>query len=236
MSVRDSGRGFSDEPIQVGGGVGLANIRERLHALFGARAKLTLEANSPKGVVAYIEVPAAGSAAFSSGGLANSASGSGMLGVAGFPQALSAQPKTWKDKTLHAASRTHSAWTGFLAKSFVAIIAVLGVMFIVGLIGLAFGLLPISIGEARISGIESMAIGTVLLLIAFGALSVVALIVIAILYGLGFVFVALAIGIPLLIVVSAFPALAPFFVVGFAVYWFWWRKRKRAIIINPPRE
>jgi len=41
-----------------GGGVGLSNIRERLHALYGDDARLTLEENAPHGVVASIEVPA----------------------------------------------------------------------------------------------------------------------------------------------------------------------------------
>jgi sensor histidine kinase YesM len=41
-----------------GGGVGLANIRERLKALYGSSAKLVLEENAPRGVVASIEVPA----------------------------------------------------------------------------------------------------------------------------------------------------------------------------------
>jgi hypothetical protein len=57
MVVSDTGRGFADT---VGAGVGLTNIRERLAALYGDAAKLTLEANSPQGVVATIEVPREG--------------------------------------------------------------------------------------------------------------------------------------------------------------------------------
>jgi sensor histidine kinase YesM len=40
-----------------GGGVGLGNVRERLQALFGARGRLTIEANSPSGTIATIVVP-----------------------------------------------------------------------------------------------------------------------------------------------------------------------------------
>jgi hypothetical protein len=220
MIVRDTGRGFSDEPVQLGGGVGLANIRERLQALFADRAHLTLEANSPKGVVAMIEVPANGATVFDAA-------------PASAPPEEA--PKTWHAKTLRVAAKTHSAWANFLVKAFVAIIAVLGVMFIVGIIGLASGLLPMTIGDTKISGLEGMAIGTLVLLLAFGILSVAALIVIAVLYGLSFIFVALAIGIPVLIILSLFPPLLPFFVIGFFVYWFWWRKRKTPIIINPPK-
>jgi hypothetical protein len=55
ISVADTGEGV--KPKQ-GGGVGLTNIRERLKALYGPRARLVLEENAPHGVVASIEVPA----------------------------------------------------------------------------------------------------------------------------------------------------------------------------------
>jgi signal transduction histidine kinase len=54
LEVRDSGRGFSDH---AGSGVGLANIRSRLAALYGNGANLTLSANSPRGVIAAIALP-----------------------------------------------------------------------------------------------------------------------------------------------------------------------------------
>ena len=55
VSVADTGEGITPKK---GGGVGLANIRERLRALYGASARLVLEENAPRGVVASIEVPA----------------------------------------------------------------------------------------------------------------------------------------------------------------------------------
>lgn len=55
VSVADTGEGILPK---AGGGVGLANIRERLKALYGASAHLVLEENRPHGVVASIEVPA----------------------------------------------------------------------------------------------------------------------------------------------------------------------------------
>ena len=54
VSVADTGAGIV--PKQ-GGGVGLSNIRERLKALHGASARLTLEENAPSGIIASIEVP-----------------------------------------------------------------------------------------------------------------------------------------------------------------------------------
>jgi len=57
VSVADTGEGI--QPHANGGGVGLANIRERLKALYGPEARLRLEENAPRGVVASIELPAA---------------------------------------------------------------------------------------------------------------------------------------------------------------------------------
>jgi sensor histidine kinase YesM len=54
VEVADTGVGFRGS---CGKGVGLANIRARLSALFGDRAELSLCANEPSGVVAAIEVP-----------------------------------------------------------------------------------------------------------------------------------------------------------------------------------
>jgi signal transduction histidine kinase len=54
LSVADNGRGLV---AASGSGVGLANIRARLAALYGERAALRLEANAPRGVVAIISLP-----------------------------------------------------------------------------------------------------------------------------------------------------------------------------------
>jgi sensor histidine kinase YesM len=56
LSVADTGRGFVAES---GTGVGLANIRARLAALYGNRASLKLDGNAPRGVVATIVLPLA---------------------------------------------------------------------------------------------------------------------------------------------------------------------------------
>ena len=54
VSVSDTGAGIVPK---AGGGLGLSNIRERLRAMHGTAARLTLEENSPRGVVASIQVP-----------------------------------------------------------------------------------------------------------------------------------------------------------------------------------
>ena len=59
LTVTDTGEGI--KPTK-GGGVGLANIRERLKALYGVSARLVIEERTPHGVVATIEVPAGAAA------------------------------------------------------------------------------------------------------------------------------------------------------------------------------
>jgi hypothetical protein len=58
VRVSDSGVGFGAAPTD-GTGVGLANTRARLAALFGDAADLVLSANEPTGVVATITLPLA---------------------------------------------------------------------------------------------------------------------------------------------------------------------------------
>jgi sensor histidine kinase YesM len=54
VCVGDTGQGLSAKPGQ---GIGLANIRERLHLLFQDRAQLGLAENSPRGFLARLELP-----------------------------------------------------------------------------------------------------------------------------------------------------------------------------------
>jgi len=54
LDVRDTGSGFTGDG---GSGVGLANTRSRLNALYGDDAALTLGHNAPRGVVASVLLP-----------------------------------------------------------------------------------------------------------------------------------------------------------------------------------
>jgi hypothetical protein len=56
VTVADTGLGFA-AASRPGTGVGLANVRERLAALYGSRARLSIEANSPSGTIVIIDVP-----------------------------------------------------------------------------------------------------------------------------------------------------------------------------------
>jgi len=57
LEVADTGPGLSEASDA---GLGLANIRERLHSIYGDSAQLILEPNRPHGLKAIIEVPHAG--------------------------------------------------------------------------------------------------------------------------------------------------------------------------------
>jgi sensor histidine kinase YesM len=57
IAVIDTGNGFS---CFKEGGVGIANVRERINLLFGAEGRLIHEENEPHGMKAIIEIPAKG--------------------------------------------------------------------------------------------------------------------------------------------------------------------------------
>ena len=221
LQVKDTGRGLSDAPIQVGGGVGLSNLRERLAALYGDKARFTLESNDPKGVVATLELPATLAAQQAASPTPHSSK-----------SLLTLPPKTRWGRAWGAATKTHSVWTKILSVVLVSSIAVLAVLLVVGLIALYTGWMPVQVGASRLDGMEGMALGSVGLLIGFGAAVLAAAIVVAVIYGLGFLFAGLLVFIPLAILISLVPALAPFAVVGFVIYWFWWRKRSKPGVID----
>jgi sensor histidine kinase YesM len=57
IEVVDTGRGLTTNPGTAGQGVGLSNVRERLAALYGSRARFTLEPASPRGARAVLQLP-----------------------------------------------------------------------------------------------------------------------------------------------------------------------------------
>jgi len=60
VTVTDTGRGLGDAKTSDGRGVGLANVRERIAALYGGRGQFILENAQPCGARATIEVPLVG--------------------------------------------------------------------------------------------------------------------------------------------------------------------------------
>nr|AUN37333.1 autolysin sensor kinase [uncultured bacterium] len=222
VEVRDTGRGLSDLPPAVGGGVGLTNLRERLKALHGDDARFTLEANTPRGAIATIEVPLQMESSVG----AASAQPSAPLAAAAPIAAIEPPARGWR-RAWRATSRTHSVWASIMSKLFFVLMIILAGAFALSLIALYTGTLPMNIGNLELEGIEGKALGSLMLLAAFAASAVAIAIVVAMFYGLGFVFAALLIIVPAAILVFLFPVLAPFLVVGLIVWWFLRRRRRR---------
>jgi hypothetical protein len=217
MTVADTGRGFGEVP---GEGVGLANIRERLAALYGGAAKLTLEANEPHGVRATIEVPrqwapAAGDSAPASAGPAKPAAPPGAAA-----------------RTIAVMGSAERAWRKGLSFAFIVLVCGAAVLAGLGIVGVATGALPVHIGHHEVGGATGALLGTAGVIAAFIAAVLALAIVLAIVYGLGFLFVGLALFIPLVILVSLFPVLAPFILLGLGIWWLVRRSRRR----EPPKE
>jgi hypothetical protein len=209
--------------------VGLTNIRERIAALYGSEGKLTLEAQLPHGVVATIQVPRdgartaapAGSAAFSA--------------APGVPPA--AAPKSAAARTLAAMGSAERAWRKGLSFAFIVLVVAAAVFAGLGMVGVATGLLPVHFGVDEIGpvgGATGALIGTAGIAAGFAVVVLALAIVLAVVYGLGFLFVGLAIFIPLVVLVSIFPVLAPFILLGLGVWWVYRRIKRKDEVPAPP--
>ncbi len=219
VSVADTGRGFSDAP---GTGVGLTNIRERLTALYGEEGKLTLEAQVPHGVMATIRVPRDGARAAAPAGSAAFAAAQGAP-----PSAL---PKSAAMRTLAAMGTAERAWRKGLSFAFVVLVVAAAVFAGLLMVGVATGLLPVQIGVEQVGpvgGATGALIGTAGIAAAFAVVVLALAIVLAVVYGLGFLFAGLAIFIPLVVLVSVFPVLAPFILLGLGIWWVYRRINRK---------
>jgi hypothetical protein len=223
VRVADTGRGFAET---LGTGVGLTNVRERLAALYGEEGKLTLEAQEPHGVVATIEVPREG---------ARPGAGAGFAAAAA--PAQPAAPQSAAARTLAAMGSAERAWRKGLSFAFVVLVVVAAVFAGLAMVGVATGMLPVQIGDETMGGATGTLVGTAGIAAAFAVVVLALAIVLAVVYGLGFLFVGLAIFIPLMILVSLFPVLAPFILLGLGFWWLVRRSKSRENAAeggNPP--
>ncbi len=216
VSVLDSGRGFAEI---VGAGVGLANIRERLAALYGDKGKLTLESREPHGVEAAIEVPREGTRPATAGAIP--------VGPAPAP-AQPAAPQSRAAKTLAAMGTAERAWRRGLSFAFVVLVVIAAVFAGLGMVAVATGLIDVKNGQDSLGGMTGALIGTAGIAAAFAVVVLALAIVLAVVYGLGFLFVGLAIFVPLVMLVSLFPALAPFILLGLGIWWLVRRNKAKA--------
>jgi hypothetical protein len=218
--VADTGRGLSEAPGQ---GVGLANIRERLAALYGDAGRLAIEANEPHGVRATLEVPReAPGAPAATGGVGASASAAAsasapMASASSVPPR--AAPRSAAARTLAAAGSAERAWRKGLSFAYVFLVVVAAVCAGLAIVGILTGALHVRIGEGYISGAPGALIGAVGVTVAFVVVVLALAIVVAIVYGLGFLFAGLAIFVPVMVLVALFPVLAPFVLLGLVAWW-----------------
>ena len=206
LVVADTGKGFGDS---LGSGVGLTNIRERLGALYGDKGRLTLEAAEPHGVVATIEVPRDGARS----------SAAQAAGFGGDEPVKPEVPKGAAARTLAAMGSAERAWRKGLSFAFVVLVVMAAVFAGLGIVGVATGVLPVQIGDEVVGGPTGALIGTAGIAAAFAVVVIALAAVLAIVYGLGFLLVGLAIFIPVVILVAMTPALAPLIVAGLVVWW-----------------
>ena len=228
VSVRDNGKGLSGTSPQAGSGVGLSNLRERLAALHGHNARFSISSGEPKGAIAVIEVPlqtAAASQAVQPGALDGTPKPT-HLATPTETSPTVAPAKGWS-RIWHATSKTHNVWALLLARTFMVLMVVLASVLLAGFVALLTGWMPVQVGDVQLDGIESIAIGSVGLLIGFGAMTLAVAIGLTVVYGLGFLFAALVVFIPAIVLISAFPVLAPFILVGIGVWWLLTRRNNR---------
>jgi hypothetical protein len=256
MVVADTGRGFSETP---GAGVGLANIRERLAALYGEGAKLTLEANEPRGLIATIEVPAEGTrsqagsfsaaAAASAGAVApdparperaspppRPAQGSGP-GPAAAPAASAidrAVPVVdagfWA-RAWEIMVKLERGWRVTLYYLFLVLLGAAAVAAVGLFIGAGAGVFPLDFGDGVVEGPLLVPVALAASIVGLIAVALALAIVTLVLYGLGFFLFAIAIFVVFVVLISLSPVLAPIALVGLGI---WWMARRRKAP-PPPR-
>lgn len=130
-----------------------------------------------------------------------------------------AEARTRTARTLAAMGTAERAWRKGLSFTFVVLVVVAAILAGLGILGVAAGILPVDANGFSLGGATGTMAGMVGIAIAFVVVVLAIAIVLAVVYGLGFLFVGLAIFIPLVIVVSLFPVLAPFLLIGLFIWW-----------------
>jgi two-component sensor histidine kinase len=249
MSVADTGRGFGEA---LGTGVGLANIRERLAALHGDGATLTLEAQEPHGVVATIEVPkegvgegagsipsGSGPSPFAAGASPPGATSPESLGATppqppgATPPRADAQPAramTRSERTLSAIGAVERAWRKGLTYTFMVLVVVAAIVAALAALGVITGTLPAMLGHDMVATGAGAFLGTAGIALAFIVVVLALAVVLAVIYGLGFFLAGLAVFVGIVVTVALFPVLAPFILLGLGIWWLVRRGKQKSQI------
>jgi hypothetical protein len=229
LTVADTGRGFAET---IGAGVGLANIRERLAALYGDKARLDLVANEPHGVVATIEVPAEGTRSSAAVGAEAATREQGPppipMPVPVAEGATAAAKTGFWPRTLEMMIVFERGWRKAIYWLYLALLVVAALVAVGGVIGVAIGVVPVVIDDDVLTGPAGALIGLAGAIVGFIVVAAALAIVMVVLYGLGFFFVALAIFVALVVLVAISPLMAPFALFGLFVWWMAKRSKRRA--------
>jgi hypothetical protein len=228
MSVADTGRGFGDS---VGTGVGLTNIRERLAALYGDAAHLTLEAQEPRGVVAMIEVPRI--AASAPAGNPSPVEPPAQPAVSAPPPPLTAQAaasRTRTERALSTMGAIERAWRKGLTYTFMVLVVIAAIVATVAAIGVMTGVLPGMLGEDMMGTGTGAFLGTAGVALGFVVVVLALAIVLAVIYGLGFFLAGLAVFVAIIVTVALFPLMAPFILLGLGIWWMVRRGKEKSRI------
>lgn len=211
IGVCDNGRGLQKDQGNATG-VGLANIRERLQAMYGDSAALTLEDNAEGGTCARMALPLTAP-------LANAASVAVSRNAAPTTPKRPTGPRSVAARLGDWLIDAHAVWRRIVGTVFAVSMGVLTLGLFTALVVMLFGDLPVQFGDAQLSGAGGIALGLLALLAGFGVLTLVLLILSATLYGVGLLLTGIVLMLPLIIAFALAPPLAPFAVVGLLIYW-----------------
>jgi len=216
LVVTDTGRGFGET---VGAGVGLANIRERLAALYGDAGRFTLEANTPRGVIATIEVPAQGTRAAAEAPQPEAAARPPEPAPEVRVVRSGFWPQTWD--TLLVIERL---WRKGLYYLYLGLVAVAAVVAVGALAGMAVGAIPVVMGTEVAAGPVRVLIGIAAALVGFLAVSATLALAMFVVYACGYLMLGIVLFVLLAVAIGLSPIIAPFALLAFFI---WWMAKKR---------
>jgi Histidine kinase len=229
VTVTDNGRGMTDAKSTFGG-VGLTNIRERLIALYGDKANLVVEENTPRGVIARISVPLSAPRVLpvnGDDGTRTSAIASDPIGEVE-PSRSQSTPARFLAATGRFLGTAHSHWQRLMIATYSFLMLGIGIAFIVVWIGQMFDVFPLTIAtdalNLQFTGISGIVLSALLLLAAYGILSLVLMLVFLLLYGVGILVTGILLVVPVFAAISIITPLVPFLLIGFVFYWLLKRK------------
>jgi hypothetical protein len=216
LSVVDSGRGLSASlsAPAPGTGVGLANIRERLQALHGDGARLSLDDAPGGGAEARIELPLE-----QTGGVLRPRQAEARTAFVEPTPVTPVAPRNVAERIGRWLSQAHKVWRRVIGMTFIGVMLALLAGLLVAIVALLAGVFPVQLGTVQLHGAGGGVLGILGLLAAFGVAAVVLAVLVGVLYLLGFVMVGVLIAVPFFTLLGSAPLLGPLLIFGLLIYW-----------------